>query len=336
MQSAMSSGAWMLVAPPAGAAAWGDASLHSAYDAYFCHPAWAGFALAPTAAPSSAANSSAAAASADAVRWAQPYAYAPALALDFAAVDALRRANVPMAALAVPGAAGLPALLAQLALLRAQLVAQQAAPPPPSGIMPRDDLSGWVAVDACAPGARESAASLAFRAWSAVAYGARGLLFAGVARCAASPDAGLLDAVAVVGQQISGFKGSSIGQWIVGGASLVALFASDPSRVPGSVAPGPGRLVLALGADLIVAVMHAGGNTSAPSALVVDASCVGAGGCATGWVQATATFDAIGWGAYEADGAKGFTSCSKTVVGGVANIQLAPGGGELLLLDVVG
>jgi hypothetical protein len=43
-----------------------------------------------------------------------------------------------------------------------------------------------------------------------------------------------------------------------------------------------------------------------------------------------------GGGAYEADGAKGFTSCSKTVVGGVANFQLAPGGGELLLLDVVG
>jgi hypothetical protein len=60
------------------------------------------------------------------------------------------------------------------------------------------------------------------------------------------------------------------------------IFARDAagggySRVPGSVAPGPGRLVLALGADLIVAVMHAGGNTSAPSALVVDASCVGGG-----------------------------------------------------------
>jgi hypothetical protein len=202
--------------------------------------------------------------------------------------------------------------------------------------MPRDDSSGWVAVDACAPGARESAASLSFRAWAAVAYGARGLLFAGVARCADDPDGGLLDAVAVVGQQISGWKGDSVGQFIVGGASLVALFASDPARVPGAEAPGAGKLVLAMGADLIVAVVHSGSNTSAPSAFVVDASCVGAGGCAVGWVEAAVTFDAIGWGAYEADGAKGFTGCSKTVVGGLAQVTLAPGGGELLLLDVVG
>lgn len=335
MQAAMAAGAWLLAAPPAGAAAWNNSALAKATDAYFCHPAFGGFVLSPSASPASAANASAAAALAAAVRWASPYSYAPQLAADFAAVDALRRANVPMAALTVPGAAGLPALLAQLALLRALLLAQQAAPPPPGGIMPRDTASGFVGVDACAPGARESAASLSFRAWASIAYGAKGLIFAGAARCAAAPpDAGLLDALAVVGQQVAGFKGSSIGQWLTG-ASLVSLFASDPARVPGAEAPGAGKLVLSLGPDLIVAVLHSGGNTSAPSALVVDASCVGAGGCAGSWVQATATFDAIGWGAYEADGAKGFTSCAKTVVGGAASVTLAPGGGELLLLDVV-
>jgi hypothetical protein len=62
-----------------------------------------------------------------------------------------------------------------------------------------------------------------------------GLLFSGVARCAAGPDAGLLDAVAVVGQQISGFKGSSIGQWIVGGASLDVAEFSAIVRFPAHV-----------------------------------------------------------------------------------------------------
>ena len=332
LQSAMSSGAWLVVAPPVDGVGWDDAMLLRAHEAYFCHPSWAGFVLSETAAPATSSNASAAATIADAVRWASPYSYTPQLAADFAAVDALRRSGVPMAALAVPAVAGLRGLLAELALLRGLLLTQQAEPPQPGGLMARDAVSGWVAVDACATGANESAASLTFRSWVAIAYGARGLLFTGAKRCA--EEAGLLDALALVGQQITGWKGNSVGQFLTT-ASLVALFASSPALVPGAQAPGPGKRVVALGPDLIVAIVHNGGNTSAPSALVIDASCVGDGGCASSWVRATATFEAIGWGAYVADGDKGFTACAKTVVGGVATITLAPGGGELLLLDTV-
>lgn len=356
LNAALNNGAALLASPPAAAGAtdaeraqqlqlrgasrgrsatapaqpvWSSGDAGQAVEVYGCHPNFGGLWL--TGAPGDAANATAGLPAASAVRFSGSHLFTPAPVTDVRAVTALAAAPLPLAPLTVPGAAGLPAMLSQYAAL---LTAAST-----SGGSVIAPFSPWVLVDACAPGAGETAASLTFRATAALAYGAKALWWTGTARCAAAANgSALLDALALLGQQVAGPPGW--GQQLLA-ASVAALYASDPTAVPGSVAPGPGHLVTGLGPHTLAAVLTQPGGTQPPLVLLVDTSCVSApGGCAPDGVPltATATLDAAsvaGWGVQETDQTAGFTSCGKTVVGHDVSVTLSPGGAELVLLTML-
>jgi hypothetical protein len=258
--------------------------------------------------------------------------------------------------------------------------------------------AAWVVVDACSgsgTGADEpqqqqqqqqqqqtmasaaAAADLSFRTSAALAYGAQGLLFSGLHRCdgGSSPSSSLsstLDALALATQQAVG--SSSRSGWTTllldsspAGVHVGTIFATDPSKVPGAVAPARGSLIEQLGPDLIAAVLEwnthvaprpcfappcpNNANAKPPQVLLLDSSCATSPhGC---WLPAptgssstngstlptrvgTVQFhpSVLAWGVDEADTSKGFPSCSKSRLGGNASVRLLPGGAEMLLLTV--
>ena len=282
-----------------------------------------GFWLANT--PQEASSAPSLALLAAALRFDAPHLLSPASTSDPNAVAAFAAAGLPLAPLT--GAAGSPGLTALLQSYAASWgVANAGAPTSPS--------SRWALVDACAPGSIETAASLTFRATAALSYGATGLLWTGVSRCAADPvaSAPLLAALANLAQQLS--SPASWGSLLLDG-SVVELFATDPTTVPGASAPGIGHTIVELGTDLIATVIKRGSVDAPPLILLVDASCVGASGCTTTATRrATATLapTVFGWGVVEGDTSKGFPSCGKTVVGAAVDVELTAGGAELLLL----
>ena len=307
----------------AASAIWTPGQVQQALTQYACHPNLGGLWLVNS--PLDATNCTSALPAAQAVRYGGSHLFAPAAAGNAAAAASLAQQGVPLSPLFVPGAAGWSALVLEYAGM-SLIVSNPAL---------TSSYSSWVLIDACADGFPESAASLTFRATLALAYGARGLWWTGVARCAASADPTLLDSLALLAQQLAGPPGW--GQQILT-SRVSALYASDPSKLPGSVAPGPGQLVAGLGPDVIAAVFTQPTSANAPPLiLLVEASCVtSASGCMTGTAPriATATLDAsiVGWGVVEGDQTAGFPSCGKTTVGNDVSLQLLPGGAELLQL----
>ena len=195
------------------------------------------------------------------------------------------------------------------------------------------------AVDACGSG---SDSALRWAAFSALAYGARGVYWAGAAACAAvgTPKFGLL---ASINKRLTGWGNTFVpsvgpGDFPGGGYNVTRLWATGALPLPHAVAPGAGGptdLVQAADDDLLVAELGSLGRPETPLIYVVDRRVSATPGAAAArTLRVSLRADVTATQPIEGDCAASRCQCGLSNLGNEVVIRLPGGAGQLVGLGI--
>ncbi len=344
---------YFAIVEPATNASSGEDGLLSPSDvlalnrAFRCHGRWAGLMLAHLADDALVRNSTVAAAAALRTfaqgSWLLPFATAS----NVSATLELGKRGVPLAMPAVPavGAASAvawaQAVVEQYEPMRAMLAASYVPYP---GNAPRwrsvSDMPFVAALDACVS---ESDSLLRWSAFSALAYGARGIFWHGAGRCAplGSPRAGLL---ASINKRIVQWGNTFVASWapgdFPGGGYNVTNMWSTGFAVPHAVLPGSGGahdLVQAADPDVLVVEMGSQGRqgttSGTPLIYIVDQRVSPQpGGAPARTVRIRLRDDVLQTQPLEGDCAATRCQCGMSLLGNTVTLRLPGGSGQLVAL----
>ena len=318
--------------------------------AFRCHGRWAGLVVGRNV--SAGASADAAVAAAAALRtfakgnWLLPFASAASASV---ALE-LGKRGLPLAMPAVPSYAGggegeataaitwAQAVVQQYEPMRAMLAASYVRPDPTSAEWKSEALMPFVAaVDACAS---DSDSLLRWAAFSAIAYGARGLFWQNAARCAplGSPKFGLL---ASINRRLAGWGNTFVADWtksdFAGGGYNVTRMWSTGFPLPHTVAPGSGGasdLVQSADADVLVVALGDQGRLQAtPLLYIVDQRVDPTpGAAAVRTLQVRLRPDVTATQPIEGDCAASRCQCGLGLLGNLLTLKLPGGSGQLVAL----
>lgn len=191
-------------------------------------------------------------------------------------------------------------------------------------------------LDACAA---ESDSMLRWSAFSALAYGARGVFWRGAGACApfGSPKFALLASInkRLVQWGNTFVASSAPSDFPGGGYNVTRLYATGYS-LAGAVAPGSGGgydLVQAADADVLIAQLGSMGRAATPLIYVVDKRVSPLpGAAAVRTVRVTLHARVVAWQPIEGDCAAAHCQCGLSVVGNTVEVSLPGGSGQLVAL----
>lgn len=317
--------------------------------AFRCHGRWAGLLLARDADDTSARNATAAAAAALRTSgqgsWLLPFA----IASSASAALALGERGVPLAMPSVPAVGGTDpvawaqAVVARYEPMRAMLAASYVSYPCGAGCTrwrSVSDMPFVAALDACVS---DSDSMLRWTAFSALAYGARGIFWQGAGRCAplGSPRAGLL---ASINKRIVQWGNTFVASWgstdFPGGGYNVTNMWSTGFVVPHAVPPGSGGandLVQAADPDLLIVELGSQGRDGTrdgtPLVFIVDQRVSAQpGGAPVRTVRVQLRDDVQLTQPLEGDCAATRCQCGMSLLGNTVTLRLPGGSGQLVAL----
>ena len=191
-------------------------------------------------------------------------------------------------------------------------------------------------IDACAA---ESDSMLRWSAFSALAYGARGIFWRGAGRCApsGSPKFSLL---ASINRRIAQWGNTFVASkrrtdFPGGGYNITHLYATG-YKLPGAVAPGSGGfsdLVQSADEDVLIAVLGSAGWPATLLVYVVDKRVMPEPGAArVRTLRVTLHPRVSATQPVEGDCAAAHCQCGLSVVGNVLEVRLPGGSGQLVAL----
>ena len=314
--------------------------------AFRCHARFGGLVLATNMTDATHANGALAASAALRTyaqgNWLLPFASSPNPAIALSAGE--RGLIFPMPMVPVFVAATMSAaqwaqqVAAQYEPLRARLAVSYR--PDAHGLWRSDATFAFVAsVDACAS---PSDSMLRWSAFSALAYGARGLFWQGAGKCApyGSPRFGLL---ASINKRIAQWGNTFVSDWrnsdFAGGGYNVTHLWSSGFQVPHAVPPGsrgPADLVQAADSDVLVAALGSMGRQPATTLIyVVDMRVHTApGGAPPRQLSVQLRSDVLATQPIEGDCAASRCQCGMSLLGSRLTIKLPGGSGQLVALSL--
>jgi len=195
------------------------------------------------------------------------------------------------------------------------------------------------AVDACAS---ESDSALRWAAFSALAYGARGVFWTNLARCAplGSDKFGL---IASINTRLAGWGNTFVTDNIVasdfgnGGYNVTRMWSSG-FDAPHAVAPGaagPDDLVQAADADVLVVRLGSMGRPATPLIYVVDMRVSHTPGAAAArTLRVALRSDVTATQPVEGDCAASRCQCGLSILGSTVVLRLPGGAGQLVALSM--